>query len=354
VTDYLKLTTYFAERLRSEDRFLADALLDSYAREAVATSIVLRGIASFGPHHEFRSDESLSLSEDAPIAIAAVDTADKISALADEIVAKTTRGFITLERARLVGRSTPTVPTPETAKLTIYLGRQDRVSGLPAHHVACDLLHRHGFAGASVFLGVDGTKLGQRRRARFFSRNVDVPVMIIAVGAASNVDAAIPELQAQLPAPLMTVERVQLCKRDGHVLTRPAALPAVDGLGRELWQKLMIYTSEATLHDGVPIHRAIARRLFDSQTASGATVLRGIWGFHGDHKPHGDKLIQMARRVPVTTVVVETPERIATSFDIIDELTGEHGLITSELVPATVSIDDGRLVGGTALARYDY
>jgi hypothetical protein len=57
VTDYLKLTTYFAERLRSENRFLADALLDSYAREAVATSIVLRGIASFGPHHEFRSDE---------------------------------------------------------------------------------------------------------------------------------------------------------------------------------------------------------------------------------------------------------------------------------------------------------
>ena len=354
MSDYLKLTTYFAERLRSGDRFLADALLDSYAREAVATSIVLRGIASFGPHHEFRSDESLSLSEDTPIAVAAVDTADKIGALADEIVAKTTRGFVTLERARLVGRSTPTAPTPDNAKLTIYIGRQDRASGRPAHHVACDLLHRHGFAGASVFLGVDGTKLGQRRRARFFSRNVDVPVMIIAVGAASKVDAAIPELQAQLPALLMTVERVQLCKRDGQVLTRPAALPAVDGQGRELWQKLMVYTSEATLHDGVPIHRAIARRLFDSQTASGATVLRGIWGFYGDHKPHGDKLIQMARRVPVITIVVETPERIQASFDIIDELTGEHGLITSELVPATVSIDDGRMVGGTALARHDY
>ncbi|HKP42084.1 DUF190 domain-containing protein [Mycobacterium sp.] len=354
MSDYLKLTTYFAERLRSGDRFLADALLDSYAREAVATSIVLRGIASFGPHHEFRSDESLSLSEDTPIAIAAVDTADKIGALADEIVAKTTRGFVTLERARLVGRSTPTAPTPDNAKLTIYIGRQDRASGRPAHQVACDLLHRHGFAGASVFLGVDGTKLGQRRRARFFSRNVDVPVMIIAVGAASKVDAAIPELQAQLPAPLMTVERVQLCKRDGQVLTRPAALPAVDGQGRELWQKLMVYTSEATLHDGVPIHRAIARRLFDSQRASGATVLRGIWGFYGDHKPHGDKLIQMARRVPVITIVVETPERIQASFDIIDELTGEHGLITSELVPATVSIDDGRMVGGTAMARHDY
>ena len=68
---YLKLTNYFAERLRSGDRFLADALLDLYGESAVATSVVLRGIASFGPHRELRSDQSLSASEDSPIAIAA-------------------------------------------------------------------------------------------------------------------------------------------------------------------------------------------------------------------------------------------------------------------------------------------
>ena len=55
--DYLKLTAYFGERLRSENRFLADALLDLYGSSAVATSIVLRGIASFGPHHQLRSDQ---------------------------------------------------------------------------------------------------------------------------------------------------------------------------------------------------------------------------------------------------------------------------------------------------------
>ena len=80
-------------------------------------------------------------------------------------------------------------------------------------------------------------------------------------------------------------------------------------------------------------------------------MLRGIWGFHGDHEPHGDKWIQLARRVPVTTIVVDAPDRIAASFEIIDELTSEHGLVTSELVPALVSIDAGERVGGTALAR---
>jgi PII-like signaling protein len=351
--DYLKLTTYFGERLRTENRFLADALLDLYGHSAVATSVVLRGIASFGPHHQLRSDQLLSMSEDPPIAVAAVDTADSIAALADRAIAMTTRGLVTLERARLVGRSHP-VATPETAKLTVYVGRQDRVSGRPAHHAVSDVLHRHGFAGASVFLGVDGTKHGRRQRARFFSRNVDVPVMIIAVGGGHQVDTAMPELETMLRNPLLTIERVQVCKRDGELLTRPAALPPIDNDGLPLWQKLMIYTSEATLHDGMPIHRAIVRRLRESQAASGATVLRGVWGFHGGHKPHGDKPIQLTRQVPVTTIVVDTSERIAASFDIVDQLTGRHGLVTSELVPALVSVDGGERVGTTQLARYTY
>jgi PII-like signaling protein len=352
VTDYLKLTTYFGERLRSEDRFLADALLDLYGRSAVATSVMLRGIASFGPHHQLRSDQLLSMSEDPPIAVAAVDTADVIAPLADQVVAMTSRGLVTLERARMSG-GTAAAP-PDASKLTVYLGRQDRVAGVPAYRVVCDVLHRHGFAGASVFLGVDGTQRGQRQRARFFSRNVDVPVMVIAVGTGSQVGTAIPELETVLRDPLMTVERVQVCKRDGDLLARPPALPPTDDDGLALWQKLMIYTSEATLHDGMPIHRTIVRRLRDARAASGATVLRGIWGFHGGHEPHGDKLIQLTRQVPVTTIVVDTPERIAASFDIVDQVTGLHGLVTSELVPALVSVDDGERVGGTRLASYTY
>jgi PII-like signaling protein len=350
VTDHLKLTSYFAERLRHGDRFLSDALLDLYSEHAVATSVVLRGIASYGPHHELRSDQSLSLSEDSPIAIAAVDSTDKMAGLAEQVAAMMSRGLVTLERAHLGGYGL----TPDAAKLTVYVGRQDRADGRPAYRAVCEVLHRLGFAGASVFLGVDGTVRGQRRRARFVSRNIGVPVMIIAVGTGGQVIDALPELETLLREPLFTVERAQLCKRDGELLAHPPALPATDEQGRPLWQKLMVYTSESALHDGVPVHRAIVRRLFDSRSARGATVLRGIWGFHGDHTPHGDSWLQLARRVPVTTVVVDAPDRISATFEIIDELTRQHGLVTSELVPAMVSIDDGKRVGGVALADFTY
>ena len=49
---------------------------------------------------------------------------------------------------------------------------------------------------------------------------------------------------------------------------------------------------------GRPLHLEIIRRLRASD-AAGATSLRGVWGFHGDQPPHGDKLLQIRRHVPV-------------------------------------------------------
>ena len=129
MTDFLKLTAYFGERLRHGDRFLSDALLDLYGRNSVATSVVLRGIASFGPHHVLRSDQSLSMSEDSPIAVAAVDTADKMAELADQVAEMVPRGLVTLERAQLGGGP---IRPPDAVKLTVYVGHQDRADGRPA------------------------------------------------------------------------------------------------------------------------------------------------------------------------------------------------------------------------------
>jgi PII-like signaling protein len=177
--------------------------------------------------------------------------------------------------------------------------------------------------------------------------------MIIAVGTAAQVSAVVAELGALAPRALLTVERVRLCKRGGELLDRPHRLPDTDEQGRPLWQKLTVHTSEATTHNGVPIHRALVHRLLESGTARGSTVLRGIWGFHGNHKPHGDRLFQLTRRMPVVTVIIDTPESVARSFDIVNELTAEHGLVTSEMLPAVVSIDGPDRDGNGSLARHD-
>lgn len=362
----VKLTAYFGERQRAVSdgagrQFLADAMLNLFGDREVATSVMLRGITSFGPHQVLRTDASLTLSEDPPVAIAAVDVESKMNGLVDDVVAMTGRGMVTLERAQLARGDVGVAALndarrdhSDAMKLTVYVGRQDRMTGKPAHRAICDLLHRRGFSGATVLLGVDGTAHGHRCRARFFSRNVNVPVMIIAVGTDAQVRAAVAEISAATSDPLLTVERVRVCKRDGELFAPPHRLPENDRQGRALWQKLMVYTSEAGGHGGLPIHRAMVRQLLQSGTARGATVLRGIWGFHGAHNPHGDKLFQLGRGVPVVTIIVDTPERIARSFGIVDKLTAGHGLVTCEMVPSVVSLDGPELLGGTGLARHDY
>jgi hypothetical protein len=52
------------------------------------------------------------------------------------------------------------------------------------------------------------------------------------------------------------------------------------------------------------------------------------------------------------TVVVDTPDRIAAVFPIIDELTSERGLVTSELVPAPRARTAGGDRGGLGLADH--
>jgi PII-like signaling protein len=351
--DCLKLTTYFGERDRSDDRLVADELLDIYGRHRLQTSILLRGSEGFGCLHHLHTDRLLSLSEDLPVVSIAVDSRERIESMLELVLHVKRRGLITLERARLLSGDLGPVEFPESlgeaTKLTVYVGRQERVFGVPAFAAVCDLLYRRGIAGATVFLGVDGTSRGRRTRARFFGRNAEVPMMIIAVGAGERIAEVLPELGGLLHDPLLTLERVRVCKRDGQLLSRPEPVPGHDEHGLAMWQKLMVYTSQSATHEGRPLNLEIIRRLRQSE-AAGATSLRGIWGFHGDHAPHGDRFLQLRRHVPVVTITVDTPERISRSFATIDELTAEHGLVTSEMVPAMRAMSESEQVGGLKLA----
>jgi PII-like signaling protein len=347
IEDCLKLTSYFGERQRAGGAFAAGALPGLYGRHQIAASILLRGTEGFGARHHPRTDRSLTLSEDLPLAAVAVDTRPRILALLGEAARLTGSGLVTLERARMLAGDTGPAAFPEdldeAAKLTIYLGRTERVYRVPAFAAVCDLLHRRGIAGATVLLGVDGTAHGRRQRAAFFSRNAETPVMVISVGSGDRISRVLPELGALLRRPLLTLERVTICKRDGERLGTPRALPGTDAAGMAVWHKLTVYTSEAALcGDGQPVHRAIIRRLRAAGIA-GATTLRGIWGFHGDHPPHGDRLLQLGRRVPAVTIVIDTPGRIAAAYSIIDELTARQGLVTSETVPAARATTAGRI-----------
>jgi PII-like signaling protein len=350
--DCLTLTTYFGERDRAADAFLADALLDAYARANIHQCILLRGAQGFGLKHHLRTDSLLTLSEDLPVVAIAVDARERIDGVLGPVRELMRKGLLTLERSRMLDGGAEPARLPEghadATKLTVYLGRRQRIGRRPAFVTVCEVLRRHGVAGATVLLGVDGTNRGRRARARFFGRNTEVPVMVVAVGTGERIAAASGELGELLRDPLFTLERVHLCKRDGELLDRPPLVPGTDRHGLPLWQKLTVYASETARREGSAMHIELLRRL-RGDGGRGATTVRGIWGFHGEHAPHGDRVLQVRRRVPVVTTIIEPPDRIDATFAVIDELTTERGLVTSEMVPALSAVVDGRADGDLVL-----
>jgi PII-like signaling protein len=340
-----KLTTYFSERAQTGDGFLADRLIDVYARHRIHTSVLLRGADGFGTHHRLRTDRLLSASENLPAVSIAVDTRERIEAARTEVESLAAgTGLITLERALLVDgqelerldltRLGLTADGATPVKLTLYGGRSPRAQGEAGYVTALKHLATAGADGASILLAVDGTLHGARHRARFFARNADVPLMAIAIGGAAVLTAALPELTGLLDTPVATVERVQLLRAAGRPGHGPVGLPSHDDTGRVNWQKLTVHVQEGAAHGGRPIHSALLLGLREAGLA-GLTTLRGIRGFYGDRPPFADRMWSLRRGAPVLVVAIDTPKRMQDCWPLISDLTSEHGLVTSELVPTS-------------------
>jgi PII-like signaling protein len=170
----VKLTTYFGERDRVADRPLADELVAICERHRVSDAILFRGAEGFGRLHHVHTDRLLSLSEDLPVVATALARREHVDALLADVLSAQQRGLVSLERARLLAPATAMIDTGDrpadgdgdARKLTVYVGRGERVGGRPAFVVVCELLRASGVSGASVLLGVDGLRGGRRARAR--------------------------------------------------------------------------------------------------------------------------------------------------------------------------------------------
>ncbi len=343
------LTCYLTEWQRAEGVPSGEALLGLYARRRFATSIVLRGIEGSG-RQQLRAGRSPPQAAVSALTAIAVDTRPDIQAVVDETLRLARPRLVTIERARLLSGEIEQVRLGEepgdATRLTVYCRQRDRAYQIPALEAACELLYRRRIAGATVLSGIDGANgasgadgadpgPARGRHAPFLRRDADAPVMVVAVGAGDRIAMLLPELGAMFRRPLMTIEKVRLCKRDGLFVSRPeTARGTVDaGAGMTAQFKLTVYTSEAARHDGHPVHRAIIASL-NSAGISGATTVRGIWGYHGDHAPHGEHFPRPARHVPVVTTVIATAEQISAAFDAIDPHTAERGLVTAQAVLA--------------------
>ena len=357
MTDALKLWVYFGDTQLTGAELTSDALMDSVARHQVAASALCRGTEGFGLGRRIQTERFPDVSADLPLVACAVDSRERILALLADVDRVVGDGLVTLEHARLAtGAHLAEARFPQgpgrAAKLTIYCGRSERAAAgrRPAYREAVEILRRQGAAGATVLLGVDGTYRGRRRRASFLSPRREAPLMIISVGRRETLAAALPELSEALEWPLATLESIAQLKHDGEQLEELPVPPVPDRPGPAVWQTIRVYTRRSAQVNGRALFTELTRRLREAG-AAGVTTVPGHWGFSSDERPHGDRFARLASHAPTYTTYIDRPAKVAEVWPVIDEVTAEHGIVTSLFVPAYRERRGERVTGGLRLAE---
>lgn len=334
----LRLSVYFGESLTIGTQLASDAIVELFADHGAPMAALFRGIEGYGASRRIKLASFPDISTDLPLVATAVDTPERIKATLDDVDQVVSRGLVTLEHVQLMTGEDIVQADAEsvvgrTAKLAIYCGRGERIGTARAYHAVVDLLQRHGLPGATVFFGVDGLSHGVRQRARLFGRNVDVPVMIVALGGVRVLQRVLPLLSELLPEAFLTLEAVNLVKHDGEPL-QPFQV-SVAGTHRPIegWQSLEIYSRRNATYEGRAIYAEVTRRL-RRLGAAGVTTISGEWGFSSEERPHGDKPWTTSSYLPTCTRYIDHSAKVLEVWPMIDELTSEHGIVLSQFVAA--------------------
>ena len=95
------LRVYVGESDRWQGKPLYEAIVLKARGMGIAGTTVLRGIMGFGAASRIHTSKILRLSEDLPVVVEIVDSAQKIAQLLPEIESMVQKGLVTLENVRM-------------------------------------------------------------------------------------------------------------------------------------------------------------------------------------------------------------------------------------------------------------
>ncbi len=108
-SDAVLLRVFLGEDDKADGRPLYEALVLKARELHLAGATVLRGPMGFGHSSRLHTAKILRLSEDLPMVVEIVDSADRVQSFLDAIEPMMTSGLVTLEKVKVFryGRSRP-------------------------------------------------------------------------------------------------------------------------------------------------------------------------------------------------------------------------------------------------------
>ena len=105
-----QLRIFIGESDRWHGKPLYEAIVELARREGLAGATVLRGIEGFGADSHLHTSRILRLSEDLPVVVEIVDTAENIDRILPSLDDMVLEGMVTVERVHVVAYRTRPKP----------------------------------------------------------------------------------------------------------------------------------------------------------------------------------------------------------------------------------------------------
>ena len=96
------LRIFIGESDRWHGKPLYEAIVEHVRREGLAGATVIRGIEGFGADSHLHTSRILRLSEDLPVVIEIVDTAENVDRILPSLDEMVTEGMLTVEKVHVI------------------------------------------------------------------------------------------------------------------------------------------------------------------------------------------------------------------------------------------------------------
>lgn len=217
-----KLVIYLSEQDRWQHAPTYEAILRFLHQHGCAGATVTKAIAGYGAQGHYH-EATLRLTENLPVRIEVIESAQKISALLPWLHEMVTSGLIEVQETEIIKCASPQpeeshamehVKLEGQAKmLRIYIGEDDRWEGEPLSEAIVKKLRMMDIAGATVYRGILGYGANQRvHRSGLLNLSHDLPLMITVVDSPEQIQRVIPVLDEMVDEGLIVLSDVEVIK----------------------------------------------------------------------------------------------------------------------------------------------
>jgi PII-like signaling protein len=220
-----KVSIYVGQDRQYHGESVYAAILELLFYRKVSGATVTRGIAGFGADHHMQTDRILVLTENLPMKVEFIETAEKVAELLPKLHEMAGTGLIEIQDTTIVKGSetvkqaarqenSPPLKQAGTAKLMrIFIGENDKWNGKPLHTALLESMRANDIAGVTVYQGILGYGANRRiHKDGALHLSHDRPMMLSAVDTEERLRAFLPVLDDMVLQGLVVFSDVDVIK----------------------------------------------------------------------------------------------------------------------------------------------